>query len=49
VSPSSGVAGRPASSKTENSGADAIRELVGDTTDELAQEFLDLVDRAEKN
>ena len=28
---------------------DEIRELVGDTTDELAQEFLDLVDRAEKN
>jgi hypothetical protein len=30
LSPSSGGAGRPASSKTENSGADAIRELVGD-------------------
>jgi hypothetical protein len=30
VSPSSGRAGRPASSRTESSGADAIRELVGD-------------------
>ena len=39
VSPGSGGAGRSASSKTENSGADAIRELVGDVRELLRDEL----------